>query len=38
MKAELLQIFWHEKQAIFSLDFSVDKLATAGGDSKIRVV
>ena len=37
MKAELIQIFWHSKQAIYSIDTCYDRFATCGGDEKIRV-
>jgi chromatin assembly factor 1 subunit B len=46
MKAKTLQIHWHAKQPVFSCDFAaspeagtdgVERLATSGGDSCIRV-
>jgi chromatin assembly factor 1 subunit B len=40
MIAKTLEINWHEGQAIYSIDFSLDGLryATAGADSSIRVI
>jgi hypothetical protein len=44
MKADVLQINWHDRKAIYSLDVQTGqhpdqpaRLATAGGDSTIRV-
>jgi hypothetical protein len=33
-----MQIYWHEKQPIYSLSYDLEgRLATAGGDNMIRV-
>lgn len=38
MKAKTLQIIWHEKQPVFSVDFHPDGyLATGGADREIKV-
>jgi len=40
MKAKTLQIHWHDRQPIFSIDFEPcgkGRLATAGGDENVRV-
>lgn len=39
MIAKTLEINWHDGQAIYSIDFSLDSLryATAGADCSIRV-
>jgi hypothetical protein len=44
MKADVLQINWHDRKAVYSLDIQrglqcckPTRLATAGGDSTIRV-
>lgn len=38
MKVKVLQIVWHNKEPIFSLDFDASgTLATAGADSEIKV-
>ena len=37
-KLKTLQIVWHEKQPVYSIDFSADgSLATAGGDKEIKI-
>ena len=39
MKVKVLQIVWHNKEPIFSVDFHPSgALATAGADSEIKVV
>ncbi|ORX51528.1 hypothetical protein BCR36DRAFT_583069 [Piromyces finnis] len=40
MKAKTLQIHWHDRQPIFSIDFEPcgkGRLATAGGDENVRI-
>lgn len=38
MKAKVLQIVWHGKEPVYSLDFHPDgTLATAGADKEIKV-
>lgn len=39
MKSEVLQINWHSREPVFSVDFqqTTNKLATCGGDSTARV-
>jgi hypothetical protein len=38
MKAKTLQIVWHEKDPVFSIDFHPDGyIATGGGDRDIKV-
>lgn len=38
MRAKTLQIVWHEKQPVFSVDFHPDGyLATGGADREIKV-
>lgn len=38
MRAKTLQIIWHEKQPVFSVDFHPDGyLATGGADREIKV-
>lgn len=40
MKANVLQVLWHEKEQVLSCDFEPSgkgRLATAGGDSAVRV-
>lgn len=38
MKAKTIQIVWHEKQPVFSLDFHPDgTLITSGGDKEIKL-
>lgn len=38
MRAKLLQVYWHERQPVYSLSFDHEgRLATAGGDNTIRV-
>ena len=37
MKAETLQILWHDKEPIYTCDTSGDLMVTAGVDSVIRV-
>ncbi len=38
MKAKILQIVWHEKEPVYSVDFhSTGILATAGADKEIKV-
>jgi hypothetical protein len=40
MKAELLQVLWHEKEQVLSCDLEPagkGRFATAGGDSMVRV-
>lgn len=38
MKVKVLQIVWHNKEPVFSVDFhSSGVLATAGADSEIKV-
>jgi chromatin assembly factor 1 subunit B len=41
MKVKTLQIHWHNKQPIYSVDFNPQnpqKLVTCGGDNNIRVI
>lgn len=39
MKVKTLQIVWHDKEPVYSLDFHADGvLATAGADKDIKVV
>jgi len=40
MRAQTLQIRWHDTLPVFAVDFhpkQADRLATAGGDSVVRV-
>ena len=38
MKAKTLQIIWHSKDPVFSIDFHPDGyIATGGGDKDIKV-
>lgn len=38
MKAKTLQVVWHSKQPVFSLDFHPSGLlATGGGDKDVKV-
>jgi len=38
MRAKVLQIIWHDKDPVYSLDFHPSGLlATAGGDKEIKV-
>lgn len=37
MRVKTVQILWHDKQPIFSVDLSGSLLATAGGDSMVRI-
>lgn len=38
MKAKTLQIIWHSKEPVFSIDFHPDGyIATGGGDKDIKV-
>lgn len=38
MKAKVLQIVWHEKEPVYSVDFHASGfLATAGADKEIKV-
>ncbi len=39
MKAKVLQIVWHGKEPVYSLDFHPDgTLATGGADKEIKVL
>lgn len=37
MRAKTLQILWHEKMPVFSVDIYKNKLASSGGDNCVRV-
>lgn len=39
MKASAIQVNWHDKQPVYSVDFELkgDRFATAGGDNTVRV-
>lgn len=38
MKSELIQISWHTKEPVFSVDFdNTGRFATSGGDNAVRV-
>ena len=41
MRAKTVQIYWHDQQPIFSIDFDplvAERFATCGGDTFIRVL